>query len=720
MAQQVVTELVIDANTSGAADFSRAMDGAEQAANRGLAAALGFNTSVAALGAGAVAALAGLKSLQDYIVGLNKDLADMDRVARATGLSLSSFQAFKFGANVAGLSDSAFSSGLEHSASLLNNAQRDANSLTKLFDANGLSIKNANGQLISQNQLLERAADLVSRAATEQDKIKIAQMLGFTKEWVPFLEQGADAMGGLADQARDAGAIIDDDTIKKAAQFDDEWRKASVTWEANMKAAASAILPFVDDLILRASKFFTMANAEAAAKVGQDALRDAGVPDSAQLKIDITDDGRQAIKDFQDASSSWSDLLARAARIWSGLSVSMSASYLPYSGQRDVPDEYDNVTKESIKALGSHQRALDAAQDAAQDAGDRATVVPGNAKDTADAYDRAIEALERHTARTVADTAAVGQGAGALAESRAQAQLLTAAQQAGIPITDKVKDQMQDLAQDAGDAALALAKAKVANDNAFNTKTAFLTPEDLQIATQLKGIYGNDIPAALNSAEAAGMRAATALRDISNLGQDVNRGFLTDFVSGIRNGTSWLTALGNAGANALAKIADKLAGMAADGLWKAAFGGSSSGLLGNLFGGASNSSLTAGATWSSGLGAGTGGLSFPMFADGTDSAPGGWSIVGEKGMELVNLPPRSQVIPAAQTAKMLAANSNAPQAVQVEVGVTVDDDGNLRAYVKNVSQKSTSDGIAAYSKSSAFVSHVSAAAAQGQKRRYGK
>jgi len=45
------------------------------------------------------------------------------------------------------------------------------------------------------------------------------------------------------------------------------------------------------------------------------------------------------------------------------------------------------------------------------------------------------------------------------------------------------------------------------------------------------------------------------------------------------------------------------------------------------------------------LGAGTGGLSFPKFASGTDNAPGGWSEVGENGPEMVNLNPGSQVLP---------------------------------------------------------------------------
>jgi hypothetical protein len=34
-----------------------------------------------------------------------------------------------------------------------------------------------------------------------------------------------------------------------------------------------------------------------------------------------------------------------------------------------------------------------------------------------------------------------------------------------------------------------------------------------------------------------------------------------------------------------------------------------------------------------------------MFASGTDDAPGGWSIVGENGPEMVNLNPGSQVLP---------------------------------------------------------------------------
>jgi hypothetical protein len=186
---QVVTELVIDADTSGADRYSAAMDKAA-ASTEGINSSIsGTLLAIAGIGGGMIAAVAGVRGVIDQVVSANKELADMQSMAERVGVSLKDLQGIKFGGAIAGLSDSDINSGLEKSASLLNDAQRNANSLSKIFEANGLSIRNSNGQLITENQLLQNAADLVRRAQTPQDQIAIAQMLGFTKEWVPLLEQ---------------------------------------------------------------------------------------------------------------------------------------------------------------------------------------------------------------------------------------------------------------------------------------------------------------------------------------------------------------------------------------------------------------------------------------------------------------------------------------------------------------------------------------------------
>lgn len=259
-------------------------------------------------------------------------------------------------------------------------------------------------------------------------------------------------------------------------------------------------------------------------------------------------------------------------------------------------------------------------------------------------FDSALSSAAKNAATVAASADALGLGAGALARMQTEARLTEAAMQAFGKVSDDVKGKITAQANAAGEAADKLARARVASSTEFGAKTAFLTPEDAQIASQLASIYGNDIPRALQSTEAAGLRAVNTLREISHVGQEINRGFLLDFTQQIRNGASAMDALKAAGLNALGKISDKLVSMAADNLWNSAFGGGGSGGLGSLFSSFFGGSSSA-PTMVTGLGAGTGGLSFPMFASGTKSAPGGLAIVGEKGPELVNLPRGAEVIP---------------------------------------------------------------------------
>lgn len=139
----------------------------------------------------------------------------------------------------------------------------------------------------------------------------------------------------------------------------------------------------------------------------------------------------------------------------------------------------------------------------------------------------------------------------------------------------------------------------------------------------------------------------------------VNRGFFTTIGQQLRSGASAWDAFKSSGLDALGKIADKLASMAAGKLFASAFGGSTGGIA-SLFGLGGSTPVM-----SSGLGAGTGGLSFPMFAGGTDSAPGGLSIVGEKGPELVKLPRGAQVFDNGRTQGLLSgAGGGSPVVMQ--------------------------------------------------------
>lgn len=49
----------------------------------------------------------------------------------------------------------------------------------------------------------------------------------------------------------------------------------------------------------------------------------------------------------------------------------------------------------------------------------------------------------------------------------------------------------------------------------------------------------------------------------------------------------------------------------------------------------------------------------PKFASGTESAPGGWALLGEEGPEIANLPSGTRVSTAAETRRLLGSNDNA-------------------------------------------------------------
>lgn len=210
--------------------------------------------------------------------------------------------------------------------------------------------------------------------------------------------------------------------------------------------------------------------------------------------------------------------------------------------------------------------------------------------------------------------------------------------------------------------------------------------------------------------EAAALGQAATQADLMRTAYSgLVQGPLQTFTSAIANGASAWDAFKKAGQSALNVIANKLAEMAAQNLWTSAFGGGGGGFsLGSLFGiGGGGAPVMSG----TGLGAGTGGLSFPMFANGTNSAPGGWSIVGEEGPELMNVPSGAQILPNG------VGPPNAGGATKVDVGVSVDNNGNLQAFVKSISQETAATTVSGALSSPGFVDRVGAASKKAKMRR---
>lgn len=259
--------------------------------------------------------------------------------------------------------------------------------------------------------------------------------------------------------------------------------------------------------------------------------------------------------------------------------------------KKQAADDGIRVTDDQIKRIAEANLAGNAA---------RSAEGKKPKKERDDEYERLTKRINESVAAMQAENAVLASMnplmndyGYALEKARVQQELLTAAKKAGVEVTPALEKEIEDLAH----------------------TYAFATVEAAKLVESHDKIR--------ESAEEA-----------LALAKDVTRDLIDGFIEG--------KSAADIMSNALKKIGNHLINDVLNNLFKiqnmgGGGGGFLSGLLG-LFGGGFRANTTAGAFF----GAGTG---IPQFAGGTNYAPGGLALVGEKGPELVNLPRGSQVIP---------------------------------------------------------------------------
>jgi hypothetical protein len=576
---------------------------------------------------GSVAAVTGLLAA---LQSINSELTAIGQAARYLNTTTDTVQKLQFAGMTQGIGSDQALSDLQNVGKLLNDAQRNENSLTKLLDANNIAYKNRAGELISINDLLGKGADLVKNAGSFADKVEIAKMLGLTQQWVPALERGALGFQKIADGATDAGAVIDSQTIAKAELFDAAWKRSSAAFATQFKAGIVEVASYLDDLIVKAQNFLADINTANGVSTGSGQTKFNAMADALQVAA------REAAglpQDLDQVSRVLDNLIQKGA----DPGIIAGITELQQKAQA-AADALQAAAEAESKLNYPGGVPLPASRPSSADVNANPTKIPAR-NDGNDRADSAINSLRRHTEQTEADAKAVGLGAAALAQFRAEAQETAAVQANGGKETAEQAKAFNELEQRAGAAAEALAKAEVNSQIGRGRQTAFLDPEDAQIASQLSKVYGDDIPRALNSSEAAAMRLNNTLKQSADAFSSALNGPLVDFETGSKNATQALQSFASSFSRSLLQMANQAL------IVRPLLSG-----IGGLFGvgGSGSTPVMSG----SDLGAGTGGLSFPMFAGGTDSAPGGLAWVGERGPELVNLPHGSQVIPNETSMKL--------------------------------------------------------------------
>ena len=210
---------------------------------------------------GAIGGL-GFERLASSINEAVKQMADLADEAKRAGTSAEDLQAIGFAAMQAGSSTEEMVDLMKKFNVLVGEASTKSNDLAKLFEANGIALRNQDGTLRSTKDLFYEMSNLIANAANHQEAAKIAA-IGFGKaagDALPFLQQGAEAIKQGEQAARDVGAVISNELIAKADEFDDRWAAKWAAFSGHAKSALvetlTAIESWNDAAVKAVSGFF--------------------------------------------------------------------------------------------------------------------------------------------------------------------------------------------------------------------------------------------------------------------------------------------------------------------------------------------------------------------------------------------------------------------------------------------------------------------------------
>lgn len=534
------------------------------------------------VGAGSVAAIAGIAAAGAAIRALIADLATLERQAARSRMDTEEFQTSRFAANVAGVSDAAFATSAQGISDKLREAAQQENSLSKLLAANNVLWRERGKIVIDTNQALRIAADLISRGEDPQAKERIAEMLGVSKEMIPALERGVAAWDANKRTAGELGVVIDKELIAKASEFEREWNAAAAKSSAYLKRWSIVAINAARDVI---SQSFDNRGVDASAEAlsgAKDQIQNAktwgeGIAGAFSVMWDFLK------KDFEGFVAHNEEQLNRMFDRSNTLANNRVREVFAILGDVAITTAVESRAA-SVRTL---QSALESLGDSGWAAslragfkflttpvdfggrpqGSKNTIIPDDkAEERASAWEREINRINRHTAVTLANAASVDQGAAAQAAFRAELQLLEAAQRAGLGVTEDQIDKyialrtsmtaqqalvdagitlnkrhaesFKKVAERAGEAAQAQAKARIDSEIRFQRDTLFLSDADVKIAQQLRQIYP-DVATAIKSVEAAQIR----LNDMLKTSQDRAAGFANTFVQGLIDGRGVIDSL---------------------------------------------------------------------------------------------------------------------------------------------------------------------------------
>lgn len=204
--------------------------------------------------AGLTAVLAGAGFAMFKMVRQTADVADAAaKGAQRYGLTTESFQELDHAAQLSGTSIQEVGSALRDLSMKASDATRGGAGNAKMFKQLGISLKGANKELKSSDELMMDVADRIAKTKSPTEQLAIAMKVfgGAGEKMLPMLKTGRHGIMKMREEARELGHVISGETAAGFEELNDNMLRGRKVVEGWRNRLTTGLLPKVNELVER-------------------------------------------------------------------------------------------------------------------------------------------------------------------------------------------------------------------------------------------------------------------------------------------------------------------------------------------------------------------------------------------------------------------------------------------------------------------------------------
>lgn len=226
-------------------------DGLTKAAN-----GLGQVNAKALAAAGVVGALiAALVKAEKALIDMTKASAEAAKnltlLSQTTNLSIESAQEWDYTIKRVGSSLEQAQGDLSQLQEKMRDAAQGTGEGAELFGELGLSVQDATGHLKDTGTMLQEVTEALAAMSDKSERNAVASALlgGTGEKLIPILNEGSDALGRYAQEAHEAGAVLDEQTVAALNRTADAMAKLDATTDAAKNQISGEFAPYLTEAL---------------------------------------------------------------------------------------------------------------------------------------------------------------------------------------------------------------------------------------------------------------------------------------------------------------------------------------------------------------------------------------------------------------------------------------------------------------------------------------